>query len=832
MMQERDPGHHDIHGQDNKQKGGGAGAGGSGMSASGGGPSSHGRHGRAVETSTPAGRAISPDGGKDRGVAGRPPTDRAVTWRAVLMGLVWVALVSGIAPYNDHVLGNTFLIGSNLPLAAIVPLFVVVAAVNPLLALVRRGWALSSGELAVLFAVVLVGCAVPGSGLMRYWPGSLAGPLQLAREGGDRLALIGWLDLPSWIWPDLPGTTARERSLSPVIGALYSRWMADSNPAWAWVVPVLAWGVFLGALATALLCMAVIFRRQWVENERLAFPLAQIPLALIEPPADGSAWNATLRRRGFWVALSAVFTLHLWNGLARYLPDRVPVIPVYYDLWNLMSEPPLSYASYKLKDAAVFFSVVGVTFFVTTRVAMSLWAFFLLSQVYRMVSGSATGVPAVAGMGDQHAGAVLAFAAATVWIARRHLGQVILAAIGRGSLRSRALADASPTPATARASTTSASTTSPPTTSAPTAPASTAPTSTAPASTISAPTAPQRPSASLQLASSPFQLASTASVSPRYLGYGPAAWGLIASVAIMIGWLVLAGVSFLAATVCVGLLLVLFLVITRVVAETGLLYGQLLFPLFRPWQWLASAGWPRAVSGESFFLTAVVNAHHFDFREPLPVYAVHGLRVTDETAMAAGRGARRASQWRGLAIVGAMGLALMVAYGVSVSSTLWVQYNHAVTRTDPPLTPVNRWGMEIVPEYQIVGPTLAHEAGVYRAAGASSAYNPMLHLGIGAGLTGGLWWLTLRYAWWPLHPVGYLMLGTYPSDHLWLSVLVGWACKVLILRFGGAKAYTWARPVFMGLIVGESLAAMGWLVVALVMTGMGWGYRAVNVLPG
>jgi hypothetical protein len=76
------------------------------------------------------------------------------------------------------------------------------------------------------------------------------------------------------------------------------------------------------------------------------------------------------------------------------------------------------------------------------------------------------------------------------------------------------------------------------------------------------------------------------------------------------------------------------------------------------------------------------------------------------------------------------------------------------------------------------------------------------------------------------------MVPTYPGAHLWLSIFVGWLCKVTILRFGGARTYTAAKPFFVGLIVGESLAAAFWLVVGIVLSAMDLTYRPVNIMPG
>ena len=94
-------------------------------------------------------------------------------------------------------------------------------------------------------------------------------------------------------------------------------------------------------------------------------------------------------------------------------------------------------------------------------------------------------------------------------------------------------------------------------------------------------------------------------------------------------------------------------------------------------------------------------------------------------------------------------------------------------------------------------------------------------MGIGFGITGLLAFLRLRYGWWPLHPIGYLMITTFPGAHLWLSIFIGWLCQTLIVRFGGSQMYTAAKPFFLGLIVGESMAAGFWLLMGIAVSALG-----------
>src|SRR5512133_3729969 len=97
----------------------------------------------------------------------------AVNLRSVLLGLAGVVFICAFTPYNDYALNNTFLVGNNLPLGVVMFLFLFTLLINGPLSKFAPQIALSSGEVAVAFSMMLVSCALPSSGLMRGFPASL-----------------------------------------------------------------------------------------------------------------------------------------------------------------------------------------------------------------------------------------------------------------------------------------------------------------------------------------------------------------------------------------------------------------------------------------------------------------------------------------------------------------------------------------------------------------------------------------------------------------------------------------------------------------------------------
>ena len=85
-------------------------------------------------------------------------------------------------------------------------------------------------------------------------------------------------------------------------------------------------------------------------------------------------------------------------------------------------------------------------------------------------------------------------------------------------------------------------------------------------------------------------------------------------------------------------------------------------------------------------------------------------------------------------------------------------------------------------------------------------------------------WLRQIFLWWPLHPIGYTMLSSWASHKLWLSIFLGWMIKHLLVRYGGLNTYRRARPILLGLVLGEMTSAGIWAIVGIV-TGVSTSYR-------
>ncbi len=79
--------------------------------------------------------------------------------------------------------------------------------------------------------------------------------------------------------------------------------------------------------------------------------------------------------------------------------------------------------------------------------------------------------------------------------------------------------------------------------------------------------------------------------------------------------------------------------------------------------------------------------------------------------------------------------------------------------------------------------------------------------------------MRLRFWWWPFHPVGYMAGMCWGLNWYWVPFLVGWACKTLVVRYGGLRLYRTTVPLAIGFVVGDLLNQGAWALAALLTGG-------------
>lgn len=384
--------------------------------------------------------------------AKRTEREHAVSGRAVLLGVAGTVLLAWLVPIFDLLVQGTWIASCHLPIG-VFNLFVLLLFANALLKLFRPGWALTRRELLVAYCMMLAGSGLPSFGFTEYLFPTLAGTLYYARPE-NRWAELTFRYIPQWFVPwDVAeaakslGGTAPERgwwsalySLLPqpfrpggreVVRLFYEGTpMGTPIPLSHWVVPTFAWGLLALAFFFALFCVSVLLRRQWLDHDRLTFPLTQPPLEMTEGADEPQTLLALLlRQRLIWLGALIPFVVHSINGLHFYFPS-VPEIRLTFPLNQYLTSYLFSQIGPFI--AIVHFSVIGVAFLLPSDLAFSLWFFFfvfmgqsvLLTYLgWQLPNFPGYATPAHAGL--QMLGAFFAIVVHFITVGRKHWQQVL-----------------------------------------------------------------------------------------------------------------------------------------------------------------------------------------------------------------------------------------------------------------------------------------------------------------------------------------------------------------------------------------------------------------------
>ncbi|MCS7223167.1 MAG: hypothetical protein NZ959_01210 [Armatimonadetes bacterium] len=372
--------------------------------------------------------------------------------RPLLLGLTGTILLAWLVPVFDLLVQGTWIASCHLPIG-VLNLFVIILLVLSLIKAVSKRVLLTRKELLIAYCMLTAGSGLPSFGFTEYLFPTLAGTLYYARPE-NRWAERTYRFIPQWFVPWDVREMAAQRggvSLEPawwdslyqhipsslrpggpeVIRHLYEGLPEGARlPIGPWVVPLIAWSFLALPFFLALFFLSTLIRRQWLEHDRLVFPLADPPLEMTQS-ADSpkEIWSPFFRHRLVWVGALIPFLIHSINGLHFYFP-WVPEIRLSFPL----NESLTSYLFSNIGPfiAIIHFSVIGVTFLLPSDLAFSLWFFYfffmgqsiLLTWMGRQIPGfPGYATPAHAGL--QMLGAFFAIFVYLIRVGRLHYRQVL-----------------------------------------------------------------------------------------------------------------------------------------------------------------------------------------------------------------------------------------------------------------------------------------------------------------------------------------------------------------------------------------------------------------------
>ena len=333
----------------------------------------------------------------------------------LLIGLALVAFNSYWCLMGTEVWHSTQLTIASLFFNAVFTLLVLVL-LNLLLTRFLPRMSMSQADLQTIYVMVVMLTTISGHTMMGYLIPVLAHAFQFASPENEWIPLFGH-HIPTWI------AVKDARILEGFYdgdSTLYTS--ATLN---AWIPPVLAWSGFVIALWLTLLSVTVFLRKQWTENERLNYPIVQLPLALTSNPKRffSSPW--------MWLGFALAGGAELLNGLNYLFPD-IPSLPLKGKTIGQFSSKPWS-AMGAIRISFYPFSI-GLMFFTPLDLSFSCWFFWLLSRVQLIVT-DALGARNIYHL-EQQTGAWIAFGCIPLWIGRRHYGRILRKVLGIQRARS------------------------------------------------------------------------------------------------------------------------------------------------------------------------------------------------------------------------------------------------------------------------------------------------------------------------------------------------------------------------------------------------------------
>lgn len=335
-----------------------------------------------------------------------------ITFRAIVIGALLCFCIAvgepiGVLLVHGSPMAPDFSTGGAMFL-----FFILVFIINILLGRINKKLSLNTPELVTVYIMMIVACAIPSWGLVMNLLYFLGGIIYYATPENK------WGEL---IHPYLkshlvPQDKEAIRKFFEGMGK------GESIPWGAWLEPLLWWFVFILVVYFVMICIATIFRKQWVERERLLFPLTQLPLHMAQK--DEGIIPPFFRNKLMWLGFAIPVVIHSINGLHNYFN----FIPAITTQWNI----PILARSASL-NLRLLFEVIGLSFLISSDISFSLWLFALLVTIehgiFNMVGFSIGPTqlysdPGGQAVANQGLGAMIVLVFTAIWFARHHLRDV------------------------------------------------------------------------------------------------------------------------------------------------------------------------------------------------------------------------------------------------------------------------------------------------------------------------------------------------------------------------------------------------------------------------
>ncbi len=344
-----------------------------------------------------------------RNTPGRGPSQKSaskIRWRVIWLGL-------SLIPFNNYWVFASLRWDEGFPTTMSL-FFNTIFALCVLIALnavAHRFFpkaALTQGELLTLYAMLAIASAICGHDLVEVIITNIATVGWLATEENE------WRTLFHRYLPDWLALTDKNRLTVYFTGesSLYLRQHLE-----LWWKPVLAWSGFIIVLLFTTFCINVILRKQWIEVERLSYPIIELPYQMTTA--------RFFRSKPLWVGILLAGSIDVINGLHFLYPNFPGLGGEFYDLRPLFTTKPWNAIGWT--PVVIFPFVIGMAYFIPLELSFTFWFFYIFWKL-ELIFGSAAGLQRIPGFPfifDQSFGVCVGVLSMTLWSARHHLRNVL-----------------------------------------------------------------------------------------------------------------------------------------------------------------------------------------------------------------------------------------------------------------------------------------------------------------------------------------------------------------------------------------------------------------------
>lgn len=333
------------------------------------------------------------------------PHGSGITFRALIIG--FIAIIPGVfwGVYGD-VVSQTDLTSTSLMMPPII-ILAALLIINAGLRKFKPAWVLARAELITIYAMLTVSVVLSGMGMLQFLCTSIGAVPHYSTPDNQWQGYIGYV--PKWVMPKLWAIDGFYKGGQPV------PWSA-----WKW--PILYWSGFLFTMLFCMFCINTIMLRQWMEREKLSFPIVQLPLEMTDEKSN------FFRNKIMWIGFAVAAGLESMNSLSFLYPNVPYVRLTSFDLAPMFTQAPWNAIGY---FPTTFYPLaIGLGFMLNVDVSFSLWFFYLFTK-FENVATAAIGWTSGAGsissppyLGQQGVGAFIGIAIVSIYLSRNHLRDV------------------------------------------------------------------------------------------------------------------------------------------------------------------------------------------------------------------------------------------------------------------------------------------------------------------------------------------------------------------------------------------------------------------------